>query len=155
VCSIAGTVPGMRLTVLLRLPAAGALLTLLTLAPAITATASPVGRELGRKPASGTYVGTAEQRGRGSRGQSVDRTYPVRMRFSSRGSTVTYPTLSCGGILRPAGFSGGRRVYREQITYGGCDRGGTWKVLVSSARRLQATWTRPGTDYLVSAILTR
>lgn len=115
----------------------------------------PTVADAGQKPASGTYRGSADQRGTGSRGQSVDRSYPVRMRFSSYGSSVVYPSLGCGGTLRPAGFSGGRRVYREIITYGGCDSGGTWKVLVSSSRRLQATWTRRGTDYIVSAILTR
>lgn len=116
---------------------------------------APAAATAGQKPASGTYRGSAEQRGTGSRGQSVDRNYPVRMRFSAFGSSVAYPSLGCGGTLRPAGFSGGRRVYREVITYGGCDGGGTWKVLVSSSRRLQATWTRSGTDYIVSAILTR
>lgn len=109
----------------------------------------------GRVPASGTYYGTAQQRGNGASGNNVSKDYPVKMRFSSSGSRVTYRTLSCGGVLKPTGFSGGRRVYREQITSGGCDRGGVWKVLVSSNRRLQATWTRAGSDYIVSAILTR
>jgi len=109
----------------------------------------------GQKPASGQYSGTAQQRGTGSRRQSVDRDYRVRMRFSSSGSTVTYPSLVCGGVLRPVGFSGGRRVYREAITYRHCDSGRTWKVLVSSSRRVQATSTRGGADDSVSAVLTR
>lgn len=109
----------------------------------------------GRVPASGTYSGNAQQRGTGSHGQSVDRDYAVTMRFSRFGSTVSYPSLACSGRLIPAGFSGGRRVYRETITRGGCDSGGVWKVLVSSSRRLQGTWTRRGTNYLVSAVLTR
>lgn len=106
-------------------------------------------------PASGTYYGTAQQRGSGSGGNNIDKEYPVKMRFSSTGSRVTYPSLSCGGVLKPSGFSGGRRVYRELITFGHCDRGGIWKVLVSSTRRLQATWTRSGSDYIVSTILSR
>jgi hypothetical protein len=105
-----------------------------------------------RVPASGTYAGVARQRGARA---STNKTYPISMTFSSSGSNVSYPDLGCTGRLVPAGFIGRARVYREEITAGPCDSGGTWRVRPLSARRLRAGWTLATQDYAVIAALRR
>ena len=107
----------------------------------------------GRVPASGTYTGTGHQRGLA--GTAADKSYAVEMVFSSGGSTVRYSDLGCSGRLQPAGFDQGRRVYREQMSGGGCDSGGTWLVTVDSDARLSGTYRPPSGRYVVSAELTR
>lgn len=107
----------------------------------------------GQVPDSGTYTGVGRQRSASK--SSLNKDYPVEMSFSSSGSSISYPTLDCSGTLRPDGFSDGRRVYRESITSGRCDDGGTWLVLVVSGTRLVANWSIAGRDYTVKATLTR
>ena len=103
-------------------------------------------------PAPGVYTGTGIQR---SADSGTETELAIRMAFSSSGSTVDYPTLGCTGTLVPDGFSGGDRIYREQITSGSCDRDGRWAVTVLADAALQAQWTLPSGKYTVSARLTR
>lgn len=104
-----------------------------------------------RIPESGTYRGYVSQRG--ARGDTA-KDYEMSMTFSSQGSYVSYPSLGCNGTLRPTGFSGDARVYREVITEGHCDRGGTWKV-TAAGRSIDAVWELATTDYVVAGTLTR
>lgn len=115
--------------------------------------AAPVQVEQGRVPTSGTYTGVGVQRGLAS--GTRDKSYGVEMVFSSGGSTIRYPELGCSGRLRPAGFDDGRRVYREQMSAGHCDDGGTWLLTVRSDSRVSATYRPPTGRYVVSADLTR
>lgn len=110
------------------------------------------GATAGRVPDSGTYSGMGSQRGARA---ETSKDYAISMTFSSGGSFVSYPHLECEGRLVPTGFDGARRVYREEITSGSCDRGGTWRVEVRSSTALSATWSLPSTDYVVAADLTR
>lgn len=89
--------------------------------PAVNAPAAqpPV---TGRVPSSGTYTGYGNQRG--LTGSGADKSYSVEMVFSSGGSSIRYPSLSCAGRLQPVGFDQGRRVYRENMTTGHCDNNG-------------------------------
>ena len=104
-------------------------------------------------PASGKYTGTGVQRG--ADGSVAEKELPIGMTFSPSGSTVDYPTLSCTGTLVPDGFSGGKRIYREQITSGLCDRDGRWAVTVLPGGAVRAEWSLPSGKYIVSARLTR
>lgn len=103
-------------------------------------------------PDSGSYEGMARQRGARS---AISKNYNVTMVFSSGGSFVNYPSLGCEGRLVPDGFDGDRRVYRERITSGHCDRNGTWKITVKSPDALSAEWTLSSQDYIVVAELSR
>lgn len=103
-----------------------------------------------RIPASGSYGGEAQQRGTPTR---INKNYPMQMSFSSGGSQVMYPTLSCEGVLQPLGFQGESRVYEEKITSGHCDSGGTWLVHVDGLTTIEAAWSLPSASYTVSATL--
>lgn len=107
----------------------------------------------GRVPASGTFSGIATQRSGSNSSRNKD--YPVEMTFSAAGSSINYPSLGCSGRLIPQGFKDGRRVYRETITSGHCDDGGSWEVEVVSENKLRVNWTQASTDYIVSATLVR
>jgi hypothetical protein len=102
-------------------------------------------------PDGGTYTGVVTQRGT----QRTDTDYEVTMTFTSAGSRVSYPTLGCTGTLQPTGDVDGTRVYRETITSGTCDRGGTWYVTRQDTNAVSAEY-RPATgDYTVQGQLTR
>lgn len=120
--------------------------------PAVNAPAAqpPV---TGRVPTSGTYTGYGNQRG--LTGSGADKSYSVEMVFSSGGSSIRYPSLSCAGRLQPVGFDQGRRVYRENMTTGHCDNNGTWLITVDSDTKLSATYRPPSGRYVVAADLTR
>lgn len=103
-----------------------------------------------RIPASGSYGGQARQRGAPA---GVNKNYPMQMSFSSSGSRVIYPTLGCGGVLQPLGFQGESRVYKEEVTSGHCDSGGTWLVHVDGPTTIEAAWSLPSASYTVTAVL--
>lgn len=102
-------------------------------------------------PDGGTYSGVVTQRGT----QRTDTDYEVTMTFTSAGSRVTYPTLGCTGTLQPAGDVDGARVYRETITSGTCDRGGTWYVTRQDTNAVSAEYRPAARDYTVQGQLTR
>ena len=107
----------------------------------------------GPVPESGTYTGAGYQRG--LNGTRADKSYAVEMTFSGSGSTVRYPDLGCAGVLRPIGFDGGRRVYREEMTTGRCDNSGTWQVSVVSGTQVSGSYSPPSGRYVVTAELSR
>jgi nitrogen fixation protein len=103
----------------------------------------------GQPPTTGTYTGLGKESG-ASRDD-----YRIEMTFAAGAATIDYPDLGCSGTLDADGFGGGGRVYRERITSGPCDRGGTWNVHVVSAASLTATWSKPGGRFTVTARLSR
>lgn len=102
-------------------------------------------------PDGGTYTGVVTQRGT----QRSDTQYEVTLTFANTGSYVTYPTLGCAGRLAPTGDENGARVYRETITSGTCDQGGTWHVTRDSADAVTAEYRPAAGDYTVAGQLTR
>ena len=121
--------------------------------PAAPAAGGQAQAQSGPVPESGTYTGTGYQRG--LNGTGADKSYAVEMTFSGGGSTVRYPGLGCAGVLRPAGFDGGRRVYREEMTTGRCDNSGTWQVTVVSGTQVSGSYCPPSGRYVVTAELSR
>ncbi|MDO5513280.1 hypothetical protein [Corynebacterium sp.] len=87
--------------------------------------------------------------------QQANAEYPVSLTFSNDGSFVTYPTLRCSGRLVPAGDVDGTRVYRQTITSGGCDQGGSWHVTREGADAVSAEYRSVRGSFTIEGQLAR
>ena len=70
---------------------------------------------------------------------------------------VTYPDLGCTGFLEPVNASAGEEIqdgFRETITEGTCDNGGTWHLAINDSRE-RATYNAPTGRYHAEGPLTR
>ena len=70
---------------------------------------------------------------------------------------VTYPDLGCTGFLEPVNASAGEEMqdgFRETITEGTCDNGGTWHLAINDSRE-RATYNAPTGRYHAEGPLNR
>lgn len=70
---------------------------------------------------------------------------------------VTYPDLGCAGLLEPVHASAGAEIqdgFRENITEGTCDNGGTWHFSINDSRE-RATYNAPTGRYHAEGPLNR
>ena len=70
---------------------------------------------------------------------------------------VTYPDLGCTGFLEPVNASAGEEIqdgFRETITEGTCDNGGTWHLAINDSRE-RATYNAPTGRYHAEGPLNR
>ncbi|MCG7292447.1 hypothetical protein MHJ98_08850 [Corynebacterium afermentans] len=84
-----------------------------------------------------------------------------RVQFGARDGEgrvpVTYPDLGCTGFLEPVHASAGEEIqdgFRETITEGTCDNGGTWHFAINDSRE-RATYNAPTGRYHAEGPLTR
>lgn len=88
-----------------------------------------------------------------------DQSYRVQFGTRDRGGRipVTYPDLGCAGLLEPTHASAGEEIqdgFRENITEGTCDNGGTWHFSINDSRE-RATYNAPTGRYHAEGPLTR
>ena len=88
-----------------------------------------------------------------------DQSYRVQFGTRDRGGRipVTYPDLGCAGLLEPVHASAGEEIqdgFRENITEGTCDNGGTWHFSINDSRE-RATYNAPTGRYHAEGPLTR
>lgn len=84
-----------------------------------------------------------------------------RVQFGARDGEslipVTYPDLGCTGFLEPVHASAGEEIqdgFRETITEGTCDNGGTWHFAINDSRE-RATYNAPTGRYQAEGPLNR
>ena len=84
-----------------------------------------------------------------------------RVQFGARDGEgrvpVTYPDLGCTGFLAPVHASAGEEIqdgFRETITEGTCDNGGTWHFAINDSRE-RATYNAPTGRYHAEGPLNR
>lgn len=84
-----------------------------------------------------------------------------RVQFGARDGEglipVTYPDLGCTGFLEPVHASAGEEIqdgFRETITRGSCDNGGTWHFAINDSRE-RATYNAPTGRYHAEGPLNR
>ena len=84
-----------------------------------------------------------------------------RVQFGARDGEgrvpVTYPDLGCTGFLEPVNASAGEEIqdgFRETITEGTCDNGGTWHLAINDSRE-RATYNAPTGRYHAEGPLNR
>lgn len=84
-----------------------------------------------------------------------------RVQFGARDGEgrvpVAYPDLGCTGFLEPVHASAGEEVqdgFRETITEGTCDNGGTWHFAINDSRE-RATYNAPTGRYHAEGPLNR
>ena len=84
-----------------------------------------------------------------------------RVQFGARDGEgrvpVTYPDLGCTGFLEPMHASAGEELqdgFRETITEGTCDNGGTWHFAINDSRE-SATYNAPTGRYHAEGPLNR
>ena len=84
-----------------------------------------------------------------------------RVQFGARDGEgrvpVTYPDLGCTGFLEPVHASAGEEIqdgFRETITQGSCDNGGTWHFAINDSRE-RATYNAPAGRYHAEGPLNR
>jgi len=84
-----------------------------------------------------------------------------RVQFGTRDGEgrvpVTYPDLGCTGFLEPMHASAGEEIqdgFRETITEGTCDNGGTWHFAINDSRE-RATYNAPTGRYHAEGPLNR
>lgn len=84
-----------------------------------------------------------------------------RVQFGARDGEgrvpVTYPDLGCAGLLEPVHASAGEEIqdgFRETITEGTCDNGGTWHFSINDPRE-RATYNAPTGRYHAEGPLNR
>ena len=84
-----------------------------------------------------------------------------RVQFGARDGEgrvpVTYPDLGCTGFLEPMHTSAGEEIqdgFRETITEGTCDNGGTWHFAINDSRE-RATYNAPTGRYHAEGPLNR
>ncbi|WJY58063.1 hypothetical protein CAFEL_01370 [Corynebacterium afermentans subsp. lipophilum] len=85
--------------------------------------------------------------------------YRVQFGTRDRGGRipVTYPDLGCAGLLEPVHASAGEEIqdgFRETITEGTCDNGGTWHFAINDSRE-RATYNAPTGRYHAEGPLNR
>ena len=88
-----------------------------------------------------------------------DQSYRVQFGTRDRGGRipVTYPDLGCAGLLEPVHASAGEEIqdgFRENITEGTCDNGGTWHFSINDSRE-RATYNAPTGRYHAEGPLNR
>mgnify|MGYP006990441936 FL=1 len=88
-----------------------------------------------------------------------DQSYRVQFGTRDRGGRipVTYPDLGCAGLLEPVHASAGAEIqdgFRENITEGTCDNGGTWHFSINDSRE-RATYNAPTGRYHAEGPLNR
>ena len=88
-----------------------------------------------------------------------DQSYRVQFGTRDRGGRipVTYPDHGCAGLLEPVHASAGEEIqdgFRENITEGTCDNGGTWHFSINDSRE-RATYNAPTGRYHAEGPLTR
>jgi hypothetical protein len=112
------------------------------------------GQALAQSNLNGTWRGTGHQSSASGAGSD----WSIAMTIKPDGSSIDYPSLSCGGTLTQISRTDTSAEFREHITYGqkACIDGGTITVRLQTGR-LAWTWfgTQSGQLINATAVLSR
>lgn len=80
--------------------------------------------------------------------QSHDYSYPIEMRLTevTKGAecgSIIYPTLGCGGTLTCVDIQANKYLFREEMKFGPCVRGGTIHAVKTDTGALKWQWVYP------------
>lgn len=112
--------------------------------------AAPAVAQPSLKAMTGEWHGTGLQVDPGG----VQSTWTIELSIKGDGSTISYPSLGCTGVLHRVTATANRIVFREEITEGDCFNDGQISATLENGR-LFWFWTKPGVEADASAVLYR
>lgn len=119
-----------------------------TLVLAVLLIAAPAVAQPGQVLAAGDWHGTGLQVGPGG----IQSTWTIELSINAQHSAISYPSLSCKGVLHRISSRPTQIVFREEITEGDCIDSGHISATFENGR-IFWFWTKPGLDVDASAVL--